>query len=57
MMVIKDMSLAGYVRLQISHVYKVMAIIQEIRDNPALMKAVDHKGKVLPLKAFEQFVA
>jgi hypothetical protein len=30
-----------FIRLQISHIYEAMKIIEEIRDSPALMKAVD----------------
>jgi hypothetical protein len=34
-----------FVRLQISHVYEAMSIIQEISKNPALMKAVERARK------------
>lgn len=30
-----------FIRLQISHIYEAMRIVEEIRDTPALMKAVD----------------
>jgi hypothetical protein len=34
-----------FVRLQISHIYEAMKIVEEIRDNPALMKAVDRSDR------------
>jgi hypothetical protein len=33
------------VRLQISHIYEAMKIVKEIRDSPALMKAVDRSDR------------
>jgi hypothetical protein len=33
-----------FVRLQISHIFEAMKIVEEIRDSPDLMKAVDRSG-------------
>jgi hypothetical protein len=33
-----------FIRLQVSHIYEAMKIVEEIRDTPALMKAVDRSG-------------
>lgn len=35
-----------FIRLQISHIYEAMAIIQEIRDSPTLMKAIDRSDRL-----------
>ena len=34
-----------FMRLQISHIFEALTIIEEIRDNPDLMKAVDRSDK------------
>src|SRR5260370_23814662 len=34
-----------FIRLQISHIYEAMKIVKEIRDSPALMKAVDRSDR------------
>jgi hypothetical protein len=34
-----------FIRLQISHIYEAMKIVEEIRDNPELMKAVDRSDR------------
>lgn len=44
-----------FIRLQVSHIYEAMAIIQEIKDTPALMKAVDHSDH-LTRKGFDQLL-
>ncbi len=34
-----------FIRLQISHIYEAMKIVEEMRDSPALMKAVDRSDR------------
>jgi hypothetical protein len=34
-----------FVRLQISHIYEALSIVKEIRDSPALMKAVERSSR------------
>ena len=45
-----------FVRLQISHIFEAMKIIEEIRDDPDLMRVVDHSGGRTQ-KAFAQLLA
>ena len=45
-----------FVRLQISHIFEAMKIIEEIRDDPDLMRVVDRSGGRTQ-KAFAQLLA
>lgn len=45
-----------FVRLQISHIFEAMKIVEEIRDDPDLMKVVDRSGGPTQ-KAFGQLLA
>lgn len=44
-----------FIHLQISHIYEAMAIIQEIQDTPALMKAVD-RSDCFTRSSFDQLL-
>src|SRR5262249_30101423 len=44
-----------FVRLQISHIYEALSIVKEIRDSPALMKAIERSGRRTQT-AFEKLV-
>lgn len=45
-----------FVRLQISHIFEAMKIVEEVRDDPDLMKVVDRSGGRTQ-KAFAQLLA
>ena len=45
-----------FVRLQISHIFEAIKILEEIRDDPDLMRAVDRSGSRTP-KAFAALLA